>query len=195
MEKSHFFALLSRMKYIGRWGLMRSVSGENVAEHTLQVAMFVHGLAVIGNEKFGGAVDPARAALAALYHDASEILTGDLPTPVKYDNPDIKDEYKKVERVADEKLLGMLPEELRGSFTEAFFPDPVTERLVKAADKLSAYFKCMEELGAGNGEFRSALATTRAALQAMAMPEVDYFLDQFGDSFDLTLDELQGERK
>ena len=195
MEKSHFFALLSRMKYIRRWGLMRSASAENVAEHTLQVAMFAHGLAVIKNEKFGGNVDPARVAEAALYHDVSEILTGDLPTPVKYDNPYIKDEYKKVEQIANRKLLTMLPEELRGSFEQAFFPDAETARLVKAADKLSAYFKCMEERGAGNGEFRSAAEATRAALLEMGLPEVDFFLSYFGDSFDLTLDELQGETR
>lgn len=191
LRQSHFFALLSRMKYINRWGLMRNNRSENVAEHSLQVAMFAQGLAVIKNVKFGGKIDPAKVAQAALYHDAGEIITGDLPTPVKYYNPYIKNEYKKIEQIADEKLLALLPEELRPAFVEAFHPEKEILQIVKAADKLSAYFKCMEELGAGNLEFQSAAEATKKALSEMDMPEVNFFLDCFGGSFHLTLDQLQ----
>ena len=190
--KSHFFAYISRMRFIQRWALMRNTAPENVQEHSHQVAVLAHALAVIRNEKFGGAVDPGAVAVAALYHDASEILTGDMPTPIKYDNPAIQHAYKEVEAVAEKKLLHMLPQELQSVYAPILTPtDPDVERLVKAADKLSAYIKCVEELKAGNTEFREAAAQTRKALEGYGVPEVDYFLDTFMDSFSLTLDELK----
>ena len=190
--KSHFFAYISRMRFIQRWALMRNTAPENVQEHSHQVAVLAHALAVIRNEKFGGAVDPGQVAVAALYHDASEILTGDMPTPIKYDNPAIQHAYKEVEAVAEKKLLHMLPQELQSVYAPILTPtDPDVERLVKAADKLSAYIKCVEELKAGNTEFREAAAQTRKALEGYGMPEVGYFLDTFMDSFSLTLDELK----
>ena len=190
--KSHFFAYISRMRFIQRWALMRNTAPENVQEHSHQVAVLAHALAVIRNEKFGGAVDPGAVAVAALYHDASEILTGDMPTPIKYDNPAIQHAYKEVEAVAEKKLLHMLPEELQTVYAPILTPaDEEVERLVKAADKLSAYIKCVEELKAGNTEFREAAAQTRKALEGYGVPEVDYCLDTFMDSFSLTLDELK----
>jgi len=190
--KSHFFAYVSRMRFIQRWALMRNTAPENVQEHSHQVAVLAHALAVIRNEKFGGTADPGAVAVAALYHDASEILTGDMPTPIKYHNPAIQTAYKQVEAVAEQKLLRMLPEELQGAYAPVLTDvDPETERLVKAADKLSAYIKCVEELKAGNTEFREAAAQTRRALEAYGLPEMAYFLETFIESFSLTLDELK----
>jgi len=190
--KSHFFAYVSRMRFIQRWALMRNTAQENVQEHSHQVAVLAHALAVIRNEKFGGSVDAGQVAVAALYHDASEILTGDMPTPIKYDNPAIRKAYKDVEAVAERKLLELLPQELQGVYAPIITgPGGEIEQLVKAADKLSAYIKCVEELKAGNNEFREAAAQTRKALEAYALPEVTYFLDTFMDSFSLTLDELK----
>ena len=189
----NFFALIARMKYIDRWGLMRNTQPENIQEHSHMVAVLAHALAVIGREKFGSKVDPGEAAIAGLYHDASEILTGDLPTPVKYDNPGIKDAYKAVERVAADKLLSMLPEELSPAFAPYVREelDPELLAVVKAADKLSAHIKCLEELSAGNAEFRLAARQTRAALEAMDLPALGYFMEHFLPGFELTLDELQ----
>ena len=190
--KSHFFAYVSRMRFIQRWALMRNTAPENVQEHSHQVAVLAHALAVIRNEKFGGAVDAGQVAVAALYHDASEILTGDMPTPIKYDNPAIRAAYKDVEAVADQKLLHMLPEERQDIYAPILTgPGGEIEQLVKAADKLSAYIKCVEELKAGNNEFREAAAQTRKALEAYDLPEVRYFLNTFMESFSLTLDELK----
>ena len=190
--KSHFFAYISRMRFIQRWALMRNTAPENVQEHSHQVAVLAHALALIRNEKFGGQVDPGLVAAAALYHDASEILTGDMPTPIKYDNPAIRTAYKDVEAVAEGKLLRMLPPELQGAYAPVLTAvDPEVERLVKAADKLSAHIKCLEELKAGNAEFREAAAQTRKALEAFDLPEVRYFMDTFLPSFSLTLDELK----
>ena len=189
--RSHFFAYLARMRFIQRWALMRNTSSENVQEHSQQVAVLAHALAVIRREKFGGTVDPGEAAVAALYHDASEILTGDLPTPIKYDNPVICAAYQDVEAVAEQKLLGMLPEELREPYQRAFSPDPEVAVLVKAADKLSAYLKCVEELKAGNEEFRAAAQQTLEAVKGYHLPEMDYFLETFLESFSLPLDELK----
>ncbi len=188
-----FFALLGRMNCIDRWGLMRNTRVENIQEHSHMVAVLAHALAVIGREKYGSAVDPNEAAVAGLYHDASEILTGDLPTPVKYDNPAIKDAYKAVERVAAEKLLSMLPEELRPAFAPYVKEelDPALLAVVKAADKLAAHIKCLEELRAANSEFKLAARQTRAALDAMDLPELDYFIKHFLPAFELTLDELR----
>ena len=190
--KSHLFAYVSRMRFIRRRALMRNTAPENVQEHSHQAAVLAHALAVIRNEKFGGTADPGAVAVAALYHDASEILTGDMPTPVKYDNPAIQEAYRQVEAVANGKLVSMLPPELQGVYGEILNEyDPETRRLVKAADKLSAYIKCVEELKAGNAEFREAAAQTRRALEEYGLPEVDYFLETFMDSFSLTLDELK----
>lgn len=190
--KSHFFAYMSRMRFIQRWALMRNTAPENVQEHSHQTAVLAHALAVIRNEKFGGHVDPGAVAAAALYHDASEILTGDMPTPIKYDNPAIRGAYKDVEAVANQKLLTMLPEELRSAYAPLLTEvPPEVEVLVKAADKLSAHIKCVEELKAGNTEFREAAAQTRRALEGYGLPEVTYFLEVFMDSFSLTLDQLK----
>ncbi len=190
--KSHFFAYVSRMRFIQRWALMRNTAQENVQEHSHQVAVLAHALAVIRNEKFGGSVDAGQVAVAALYHDASEIFTGDMPTPIKYDNPAIRKAYKDVEAVAERKLLELLPQELQEVYVPIITgPGGETEQLVKAADKLSAYIKCVEELKAGNNEFREAAAQTRKALEEYGLPEVDYFMSTFMDSFSLTLDELK----
>ena len=189
--RSHFFAYLSRMRFIRRWALMRNTSPENVQEHSHQVAVLAHALAVIQNRYYGGQVDPGAVAVAALYHDASEILTGDMPTPIKYDNPDIRNAYKDIEAVAEQKLLSMLPEDLRGDFEAAVtIPDPGVRALVKAADKLSAYLKCVEELKAGNAEFKKAKEQTYAALCQNPIPSLKYFMDHFLEGFELTLDEL-----
>ena len=189
----NFFAYLSRMRYIQRWALMRNSFEENIQEHSHQVAVLAHALAVIGREKFGSAVDPGEAAIAGLYHDAPEILTGDMPTPVKYDNPAIKEAYKAVESVAADKLLSMLPQELQGEFAPYVREDldPQLLRVVKAADKLSAYLKCVEEVKAGTNEFNHAARQTRDALDRMELPDLDYFLKNFLPGFELTLDEMQ----
>ena len=165
---NHFFAYINRMRFIQRWALMRNSYTENIQEHSHQVAVLAHALAVLRNEKFGGQVDAGAVAVAALYHDAGEILTGDMPTPIKYYNPAIRQAYKAVEQVAEEKLLDMLPPELRPAYEDALHPaDPEVEELVKAADKLSAHIKCIEELKAGNNEFRQAATQTAAAMDAM----------------------------
>ena len=190
--KSHFFAYISRMRFIQRWALMRNTAPEKVQEHSHQVAVLAHALAVIRNEKFGGTADPGAVAVAALYHDASEILTGDMPTPIKYDNPAIRAAYKDVEAVAERRLLDFLPEDLRAAYVPVLTEvEPETERLVKAADKLSAYIKCVEELKAGNREFEAAARQTREALTEMHLPCLDYFMAHFLDAFQLTLDELE----
>ena len=187
----NFFPMIARMRYINRWGLMRNTRLENIQEHSHMVSVLSHALAVIGRERFGAQVDPGQAAIAGLYHDASEILTGDLPTPVKYDNPAIKEAYKAVERVAADKLLSLLPRELRPDFEEAVtIPDPEVHAIVKAADKLSAYLKCVEELKAGNTEFKKAREQTYAALCQNQSPALQYFMEHFLDGFELTLDEL-----
>ena len=187
----NFFPMIARMKYINRWGLMRNTQEENIQEHSHMVAVLAHALAVIQNRYYGGQVDPGAVAVAALYHDASEILTGDMPTPIKYDNPDIQSAYKDIEAVAERKLLSMLPEDLRADYDEVItIPDPEIRALVKAADKLSAYLKCVEELKAGNTEFRKAKEQTYAALCQNPIPALRYFMDHFLEGFELTLDEL-----
>ena len=184
-----FFAMLSRMRYISRWALMRNTFEENVQEHSHMVAVLAHALALIQRDILGQPADPDRCAAAALFHDAPEILTGDLPTPIKYYNPEIKNAYKQVEEIACQKLLATLPAELRPAFepllTEAEYRD-----IVKAADKLSAYIKCIEERRAGNDEFLSAEKQTRAVLEQNPLPEVRYFMSHFIPAFELTLDEL-----
>ncbi len=187
-----FYALLSRMRYITRWGLMRNTFPENIQEHSHQVAVLAHSLALIRRDILGLEADPERCATAALYHDASEILTGDLPTPIKYYNLEIRSAYKQVEQVSGEKLLAMLPEKLRASMAPLIFEsDPVSRDIVKAADKLSAHIKCVEELKAGNHEFASAAEQTRMALEAMRLPELDWFMSHCLESFSKNLDELE----
>ena len=190
-----FFAMLSRMKYINRWGLMRNTRSENICEHSLEVALIAHALATVGNQKFGKSYNPERAALLAVFHDAPEIITGDMPTPVKYHSEEIRRAYGEVEDMAAEHLVSMLPEELREEYRRIMTmngpQDEALKPLVKAADKLSAYIKCLEELKAGNNEFREAAAQTRQALEGYGLPEVDYFLKTFLESFSLSLDELK----
>ena len=186
-----FFAYIFRMRYIARWALMRNTRTENVEEHSYEVAVRAHALSVIGRDVFHKDLDPDKTAAAALFHDAPEIITGDLPTPIKYFNPGIKTAYQQVEAVAQDKLLSMLPPEL----VDAYEPlvreaDPEVRRYVKAADKLAAWLKCQEELKAGNAEFRRAADETLTTLRAMGMEEVDWFLDRLGGAFQLTLDDL-----
>ncbi len=198
MRKNGFFAMMTRMRNITRWGLMRNNITENLTEHSYDTAVTAHALAVIGKEKFGRDIDPGQIAAVALFHDASEIITGDLPTPVKYNNPAIQKAYKSIEQAAGDSLLKMLPEELRPSYKVLFdfeTDDPRMYRYVKAADKISAYIKCVEELRGGNDEFRRAAIQTREAIAAMAMPEADYYMEQFAPAFSLSLDELQEEDK
>ena len=186
----HFFAYIDRMRYIERWALMRNSVRENIQEHSHQVAVLAHALAVIRNELFGGQVDTGAVAAAALYHDAGEILTGDMPTPIKYFNPEIREAYRKVEEVADEKLLDMLPPELRPVYEDILRPaDPEVEELVKAADKISALIKCIEEDRMGNREFEMALRAQEAKVEAIDLPEVAYFRKEFMPAYYLTLDE------
>jgi len=187
-----FYALISRMRYIQRWGLMRNTFQENVQEHSHMVAVLAHALAMIGRDVLGLPDDPDKCASAALLHDASEILTGDLPTPIKYYNPDIRSAYKQVEKVSASKLLDMLPPELRAGYEPLLLEsDPAVRRIVKAADKLSAHIKCIEEMKAGNLEFESAARQTKHALLDMHLPELDWFLDNCLDSFALNLDQLE----
>ena len=190
--KENFFAYISRMRYIGRWSLMRNSLPENIQEHSHMVAVLAHALGVIRRDVFHVPCNPDEAATVALFHDSSEILTGDLPTPIKYHSNEIRDAYKEVEALACRKLLATLPEELRGAY-EPLLAGETEERvhdLVKAADKLSAYIKCIEERKAGNNEFLSAEAQTRKILEESHMPEVDYFLEHFIPAFELNLDEL-----
>ena len=189
---NEFYALMGRMRYITRWGLMRNTFSENVQEHSHMVAVLAHALALIRTRVYGIPTDANAVAVAALYHDATEILTGDMPTPIKYYNPEIRDAYRKVETVAGDKLLSMLPEALRADYEPIIkIEDETTKKLVKAADKLSAYIKCVEELKAGNLEFKKAAEQTRRALDEMKMPELDYFMTHCMESFSMTLDELE----
>ena len=189
---NEFYALMGRMRYITRWGLMRNTFSENIQEHSHQVAVLAHALALIRREILHlEGPNPDRCAVAALYHDASEILTGDLPTPIKYYNPDIKVAYKQVERIAGERLLDMLPEALRACYAPLVLEDePEVMPIVKAADKLSAYIKCVEEQKAGNTEFDSAAGLTLQALKALQMPELDWFMENCLEAFSLNLDQL-----
>lgn len=189
---SRFYALMGRMRYITRWGLMRNTFSENIQEHSHQVAILAHALALIRRDVLHlPGPDPDKCAVAALYHDVSEILTGDMPTPIKYYNPDIKTAYKQVERIAGERLLAMLPEELRSSY-ESYVLESDRELLpiVKAADKLSAHIKCLEEQKAGNTEFDSAADQTRKALEQMDLPELAWFMEHCLPAYSLNLDQL-----
>lgn len=188
--------MLSRMKLINRWGLMRNTRNENISEHSLETAMLAHCLAVIHNTYFGGNVNAERCALLGVFHDVTEIITGDLPTPVKYYNPEIRTAYKEVEDTAKNQLISMLPEEMRGEFRPLLSPEEDCSeeelelwRFVKAADKLSALIKCIEERMTGNSDFLSAEKASAEAVKAMKMPEADYFMEHFLPSYDNTLDE------
>ncbi len=188
-----FFAYLDRMKYINRWALMRSTERENIMEHSAQVAIIAHALAVIGNVYYGKNYDENKVATLALFHETSEVITGDLPTPVKYYNPAIRDAYKAVEEVANDKLLGMLPDEMKGVYGKLIKCDKTCEesKLVKHADRIAAYVKCLTELKVSNGEFKKAKNTIEKELHALDSEEVKYFLDNFIKPYTLTLDELE----
>lgn len=193
MEKLYnFFAFLSRMKHITRWGLMRNTDTENIQEHSLQVAMIAHGLAVISNVYFGNNIDAEKVAVLAIYHDSNETLTGDMPTPIKYFNPSIQQAYKDLEQVSKEKLLSLLPDEMVPIYRKILFFDESSPegRIVKAADRICAYIKCIEEEKAGNREFKKAAEATLKKIQDMKMPEVEFFFKHFIPGFSLTLDEI-----
>ena len=195
-DNSHFFAHLARMKLIHRWPLMHNVRIENVQEHSLQVAMVAHALALIRNRFFDGKLNPDRIATLAMFHDVSEVLTGDLPTPVKYYNPAIKEEYKKIEKIAEQKLIDMAPEPFREDYAELISGDKHSEDeafIVKAADVICAYLKTLEELSAGNREFTLAKKRLDKMLKDYHSEEVDYFLKQYVPSFSLSLDEITQE--
>lgn len=192
--QNSFFAILSRLKLINRWGLMRNTRQENLAEHSLDTAYLAHALAVLKNTRFGGHVDEGRVVLLAMYHDTPEIFTGDLPTPVKYFSPDLKDAYKKVEKVSLERLLSYLPEDIEPAYEKLMVKrseDAELWRIVKAADKLSALIKCLEEEREGNSEFKRAASAQEKFLKEMGLPEVDCFMEEFLPAFRLTLDEQE----
>lgn len=189
-----FYAMLSRMKYIQRWALMRNTYPENISEHSEEVAMLAHALAVIGNKRLGKQLDAAKAALIGIFHDSQEIITGDMPTPIKYYNDDTRTAFKNVEEEASNLLLSMLPEDIRAEYLPLFFEEEGDEylwKLVKAADRLSALIKCMEEEKAGNREFAGARAGVHARLTEMQLPEADIFMQEFLPAYELTLDDLK----
>lgn len=193
-EGSSFFAMVSRMKYINRWALMRNSYPENLSEHSLEVGMIAHALALISNKKFGKNINAERAAVMGMYHDSTEIITGDMPTPIKYYNKATKDAYKDVEKQAAMELLSMLPEYMKDEYEKIFFPSPEEEymkKLVKAADRISAYIKCIEEEKTGNKEFGSAKSAVYEKLTGMDLPEVRVFLQDFIEGYKKTLDELR----
>ena len=187
----HFFAYVARLRYIRRWGLMRSVMPENDAERSLQVAMIAHAIAIIGRDTYGREVNPEHVLALGVYHDVSEVITGDMPTPVKYQTDELRKSYKDVERMANERLLSMLPEELRAAYVPYLsVPEDYDRQVVKAADSISAYLKCLEEKRAGNREFDAAGESLRSSLAEIALPEVQDFIREFIPSFELSLDEL-----
>lgn len=190
---NHFFAMMSRMKYIKRWALMRNTQKENISEHSLEVAMIAHNLAIISNVRFGNDLPVEKVAMMGLYHDCTEIITGDMPTPIKYHSTELHQAFQKVENLASEQLLNMLPEDMRSYYKNLFFHEERDEylwKLVKAADKISAYCKCIEEEKSGNTEFRKAKQSIEESLLDMKLPEVSVFLEVFMPSFEMTLDEL-----
>lgn len=192
MKENQFFAIMGRMKYINRWGLMRNTRTENICEHSLDVAMIAHALGVINNVYFDGKLNPDRLAIMGMYHDATEIITGDMPTPVKYYNPLIRNAYKEVESVAKDELLEGLPDKMR-PYYEPIMQDTEKEKVmwqyVKAADKLSALIKCIEERSMGNQDFKKAEETTLVSILDMNLPEVKYFVDHFIPAYGQTIDE------
>ncbi|MDO4546731.1 MAG: 5'-deoxynucleotidase [Clostridia bacterium] len=189
---SHFYAYMARMKHIKRWGLRRNTREENDQEHSLMVAMIAHALAVLRNTRYAGSVDAGKVVTLAIYHEASEVITGDLASPIKYFNPGIKTAFKSIEQIANEKLLSYLPEDQRKHYGQLLFPDTRTEeyKLVKAADKISAYLKCVEELSYGNEEFRPAMNSLLDDIEKLDLPEVVDFMAEYAPSFSLTLDAL-----
>ena len=188
--KNHFYAMLSRMKNIYRWGLMRNSKTENLSEHSLETAYIAHALAIIKNKRFGGRVNPEKAAVAAMFHDTSEIITGDMPTPVKYYNSQIKNVYKEIEANAQNTLISMLPDYMRDDISAVYnCQDAEILRIVKAADKISAYIKCVEELNMGNREFAVAEKSVKKAIEELNLPEANVFMKEFIPSFSLSLDE------
>lgn len=190
---SHFFAYLNRMRLIKRWGLMRNLRDENVQEHGLQVAVIAHALALIENRIFGSSINSERVMVLAAFHEVGEVFTGDLPTPIKYFNPSIKEAYDEIEDFAKNKLLAMLPVELKEDYEELFFHQSGEDRewqIVKGADKISAYLKCMEELSGGNQEFAKAAKVIAEEIKEMKLPSISYFMENFSESFSLPLDEL-----
>ncbi len=192
MKEMNFYAMLSRMKYINRWGLMRNTIKENIAEHSLDTAILAHALATIGNTYFEKDIDAEKVAVYAMFHDVTEIITGDMPTPIKYFAPEIKDAYKDVEHYAGKQLLSTLPDEMQAAYEQVVLEEqqePELHRYVKAADKLSALIKCVEEVAMGNHDFVKAKESTYKAVQELHLAEADYFLEHFLPSYELTLDE------
>lgn len=189
--KSHFFAYLMRMKNIKRWGLMRNTESENIKEHSLDVAYIAHALAAIANNVYGKKVDVKNVVMLAMYHDVTEVITGDLATPIKYFSPEIKSAYKEIEKISACKIKSMIPDEIASEYDCIDGGTQYEESLVKAADKISAYFKCVEELNSGNNEFAKAKESLFKAICDFEQPEVNYFMDTFADSIGLTLDELK----
>lgn len=194
MEQSNFYAMMSRMKYINRWGLMNNTKYENLSEHSLQVAMLAHCLVLIHNKRFNGSLNPERAGMLAIYHDSTEIITGDMPTPIKYFNSTIKDAYKDIENAAADRLCSLLPEDFRQDMEEIIKQsseeDRKLKKYVKAADRFSALIKCIEELRMGNEEFRQAKNAIEKSIAEMNMPEADVFAEEFLPAFSLSLDEM-----
>lgn len=192
MKNNHFYAMLSRMKYINRWGLMRNTMTENISEHSQEVALVAHALGVINNEEFGGSINAERLAVMGIYHDATEIITGDMPTPVKYYNPIIRNAYREVENVAKDELLKGLPEKYRKHYDLLLTESEEEKELwkfVKAADKICAYLKCIEEKRMGNCDFERAEASILEAIEQLAMPEVDFFVENYLPAYKMTIDE------
>lgn len=192
MKNNHFYAMLSRMKYINRWGLMRNTSQENLCEHSLEVAFVAHALGIINNEVFGGSIPAERLAILAMYHDVTEIITGDMPTPVKYYSPVIRNAYKEVEQVAKGQLLEGLPSDIGKRYESLLLETEAEEELwryVKAADKISALIKCIEEQQMGNQDFADAKKTIMKSINEMAMPEADYYIKEFLPAYEMTIDE------
>lgn len=196
MKENHFYAMLSRMKYINRWGLMRNTRNENLCEHSLEVAFVAHALGIINNEVYGGNINAERLAILGMYHDVTEIITGDMPTPVKYYNPVIRNAYKEVEKVAGKQMLSGLSPEIRDRYERVLTETEEEKELwkyVKAADKISAYIKCLEERKTGNMDFADAEQTIYKAITDMHMDEVDYFMKEYIPAYMLTLDESGDE--
>lgn len=186
---SNYYAMLFRMKFMKRWALMRNLSDETLSEHTLETAFIAHSLAIIANKRLGENLNPEKIATAAMFHDTAEVITGDLPTPVKYYNEKIRTSYKEIEFAAEEKLLEMLPDDLKDDFLPLYHPDEITEKYVKAADKISALVKCKEELSLGNKEFETAEKATQKAIEELNLPAANMFLEEFLPAFGNALDE------
>ena len=191
--KSHFYAYISKIRWLQRWGLKRNTVPENVMEHSWEVAAIAHALALIGNRYFGGQLDVNAVVVSAIYHDCSEVITGDMPSPIKYHSPEITNAYKAIERQAEGELLSLLPEDLQSDYESVIIQEKIPHehhRIIKAADTIAAFIKCQTEVAAGNSEFDKAAETIRQRLKELDCPEVHFFLDTFASSYTLTLDEL-----